>query len=115
MARHDPCGALRRVEKRQFWLAHLERAQRSGGALSEYARAHGLAVYQLYSWRARVARARGVGAAPEPMEFARVRVLEGAPRSTVRVQFRNGVLVEVDGLAGDTVLATVLRAAGTLP
>ncbi len=39
------------TEKQQFWLNHLEAADRSGKSIAEYAREHNLTAQRLYRWR----------------------------------------------------------------
>jgi hypothetical protein len=104
-----------RDRKIEGWLEHLQSWKASGKPLSVYARAHGIEPWSMYHWRKvlrregrwpedrgedRGARRRSVtsGAARVPLRFARVKLDEGATRSSlkVRVTLKNGRQTQIE-------------------
>jgi hypothetical protein len=122
-----------RERKIAEWLEHLQNWQSSGEPLARYARSHGIEPWSMYHWR-NVLRREGrwpegdgeqahererpdpLSSARVPLRFARVKVQDDAPHSslTIRVILRNGRRTEIElGNAQelDEVLAVLERSA----
>lgn len=58
--------------KQQFWSEQLEKAQRSGQPLCEYARAHNIPAQKLYQWRNALKKFTTTHTTHEEVQFAEV-------------------------------------------
>lgn len=104
------------TERQRYWLGHIRGWERAGGSMKVYAEAHGLEVREFYEWKRWVA-GKGLQGGEVPGGgplFQRVEV-EQIEAPVCRVEFPNGVRVELSGPLSATVLGVVFKAAGALP
>ena len=103
------------TRNQQEWLAHIEACTSSGGTLKGYAERCGLSLKTLYMAKSRL-KGQGVldgKASSREVRFVRVsRAVEVYAPSGCRVQFPNGVSVEVAPTPGS--LEAVLRSVSAL-
>jgi hypothetical protein len=106
------------TERQRYWRDHLSACEISGQTTKAYARAHGLSVSMMYSWRRKLVRR---GAWPERpglggvSGFTRVRIADaGYPLSTWCLVLPNGVQIGFSGAVDEAALEAVLRAAQRL-
>ncbi len=111
-----------RSENQRGWLRHIEAICRSAQPISEYARDHDLEPQRLYTWATRFRRL-GILAVKEQAEGPAPKMKAGRPRAShppkrvedavrfspvelvsspappagMRIRFRNGITLDVDG------------------
>ena len=103
------------TERQRYWLEHLRAWEKGGGSMKDYAAAHGLGVKEFYSWK-QVLGERGLLAKSEasPPLFQRV-VLEQRTESLCRIEYPNGVRIEIGGPLSSAMLVTIFRSVGGMP
>ena len=106
------------TERQRYWRDHLAACAASGQTTKAYAKAHGLSVSMMYSWRKELVT-RGVLArrpgGHEPRGFDRVRVVDSVRSpGTWHIVLPNGVEVGFSGVVVEATLDAVLRAAKRL-
>ncbi len=109
-------------ENQRGWLRHIKASRRSGQSISEYARDHDLEPQHLYTWTTRFRRLgildakeqaenpapkmkagrRRASQPPERVEdtvrFSPVELVSSPARPAgMRIRFRNGITLDVDG------------------
>lgn len=103
-----------RMQKQQEWREHLRQHETSGQTIADYAKSAGISADALYYWRGRFAREERMKNAPATLTPGRV-VDTARAMAAVRVQLRNGVVVEWPTPLDAAGLSEVLRVAGSLP
>ena len=110
--------ARKPTKRQQFWLEHIEAADRAGGSVAAYARAQGLKPKELYQWKALLRKAgllpevgeRSAAALPAaPSGFVEV-VAEPSFPVSLAVIFPSGARLEVSGNVSDAELNRIIRA-----
>ena len=85
---------------RSYWTAAeagavLERIERSGLSVKEFADKHGLGVERLYRWKRRLAhRSSGQGSRPS---FTEVTIRPTAPAAAIEIELPGGIALRVGG------------------
>jgi hypothetical protein len=104
------------TDRQRYWLEQLQACEASGQKMSAYAADQGLGVRALYDARKRLVQ-QGVLSRSKRQRpvFERVRVSApcGAASTRCRIEFPNGVTLELGGEAVDHL--ALLQALGALP
>jgi hypothetical protein len=105
--------------KQHEWLDHIKASRRSGQSVSEYARDHDLDPQHLYGWTTRLRRLGALSSKDRPdfrspkkdrrppqkrkqvegaVRFSPVELVSSLHRRAgMRIRFRNGITLDVDG------------------
>lgn len=102
----------------EFWSSHVEACRREGGAMSLYARQHGLTLASLYYWRRKLNLAAGDSTSVPPNKFIALRVVDaaaGAATGACTLVLRSGLRLELAALPSPAWLLALEQAhAGVL-
>ena len=79
------------TERQQYWLGHIKACERTGEAMSEYARKHNLDKKRFYNWKWLLAKQKLLDADIGKMSFAKVQLnTRHTAGSNFHVNFPNG-------------------------
>lgn len=97
------------AEKKQFWLDHIEAANRSGLSIVQYAKQHNIKAQRLYQWRSVIKNSSTTVSTEEKF----TRIVTSTPLPTARVTLRlSGASLEFDSLPDPQWLSSLLSRTG---
>ena len=100
---------ISKVDREQFWLNHLNRAEAENKSLAAYAREHQLKASRLYAWRHRTKQQRsGISAKRQSTPFVQVAV--DASADGIRIELPNGIVLSTRGPVNLAELVRALQA-----
>jgi hypothetical protein len=111
-------GVEELTERQRYWRDHLAACEASGQTTKAYAKAHGLSISMMYSWRRKLVR-RGVWSKRSNLTggsgFTRVRISDaGYASGTWHLVLPNGVQIGFTGAVDEAALDAVLQVAHRL-